>query len=190
MKDTVVENYRFPGIPWLVYGRHLKEVRAGQILPVKYFGEKLILDPTDSGQTRLTGAYCPHPGAHLGAGKVEGENLRCALHGFEFGGDGRCVKTAYGKGVPRKAKLATWPLREHNGYIFAWYHPEGQQPDWEVPVLPGPAEGWTAFSTRTIAVNSHPQETSENSVDIGHFVQFTASAAPGPKGTSRLMAIC
>ncbi|MGB9339412.1 MAG: Rieske 2Fe-2S domain-containing protein [Polyangiales bacterium] len=168
----MVENYRFPGIPvgWYTVATS-KEVRAGQILPMKYFGEELILYRTESGEARLTGAYCPHLGAHLGAGKVEGENLRCSFHGFEFGGDGRCVKTAYGKGVPRKAKLSTWPLREHNGYIFAWYHPEGKQPDWEVPVLPGPAEGWTAFSTRTMEVNSHPQETSENSVDIGHFVQ-------------------
>jgi hypothetical protein len=110
-------------------------------------------------------------GAHLGSGKVQGENLRCAFHGFEFGGDGRCVRTAYGKAVPRKAKLGTWPIREHNGYVFAWYHPEGKQPDWEVPVLPGPAEGWTNFSTRAMEISSHPQETSENSVDIGHFVE-------------------
>ena len=143
----------------------------GQVLPVKYFGQELILYRTESGEARLTDAYCPHLGAHLGAGKVEGESLRCAFHGFEFGGDGRCVRTAYGKAVPRKAKLGTWPIREHNGYIFAWHHPEGQQPAWEVPVLPGPAEGWTAFRTRAIKVKSHPQETSENSVDTGHFVQ-------------------
>jgi hypothetical protein len=71
--------------------------------------------------------------------------------------------------VPRKAKLDTWPIREHNGYIFAWYHPERTQPEWEIPVLPGPEEGWTTFRTRAIEVSSHPQETSENSVDVGHF---------------------
>jgi nitrite reductase/ring-hydroxylating ferredoxin subunit len=168
----LVDTYRFPGIPlgWYTVATS-DEVRAGQVLPVKYFGEELILYRTESGEARLTDAYCPHLGAHLGAGKVQGENLRCAFHGFEFGGDGRCVRTAYGKAVPRKAKLGTWPIREHNGYIFAWYHPEGKQPDWEVPVLPGSADGWTTFSTRQLAVKSHPQETSENSVDIGHFVE-------------------
>jgi len=148
-----------------------EEVKPGQVLPVKYFGEELILYRTESGEARLTDAYCPHMGAHLGSGKVQGENLRCAFHGFEFGGDGRCVRTGYGKAVPRKARLGTWPIREHNGYIFAWYHPQGKQPEWEVPVLPGAAEGWTSFSTRAMAINSHPQETSENSVDIGHFVE-------------------
>ena len=168
----MVENHRFPGIPvgWYTVATS-GELRAGQVLPVKYFGEELILYRTESGEARLTDAYCPHMGAHLGSGKVQGENLRCAFHGFEFGGDGRCVRTAYGKAVPRKAKLGTWPIREHNGYIFAWYHPEGKQADWEVPVLPGPAEGWTGFRTRAMKLNSHPQETSENSVDIGHFVE-------------------
>jgi nitrite reductase/ring-hydroxylating ferredoxin subunit len=168
----LVAKFRFPGIPlgWYTVATS-DEVRAGQILPVKYFGEELILYRTESGEARLTDAYCPHMGAHLGSGKVQGENLRCAFHGFEFGGDGRCVRTGYGKAVPRKAKLGTWPIREHNGYVFAWYHPEGKQPEWEVPVLPGPAEGWTNFSTRAMEINSHPQETSENSVDIGHFVE-------------------
>ena len=168
----MVDNFRFPGTPlgWYTVATSA-EVRPGQVLPVKYFGEELVLYRTDSGEARLTEAYCPHLGAHLGSATVQGENLRCAFHGFEYGGDGRCVRTAYGKAVPRKAILSTWQIREHNGYIFAWYHPEGKQPDWEVPVLPTPAEGWTAFSTRAMALKSHPQETSENSVDIGHFVQ-------------------
>lgn len=147
------------------------EVRSGQVVPVKYFGEELILYRTESGEVHLTSAYCPHMGAHLGKGKVQGENLRCPFHGFEFGADGRCVH-AYGKSVPRKAKLSNWPIREHNGFIFAWYHPERIQPEWEIPVLPGPKEGWTRFRTRQIEVASHPQETSENSVDVGHFVQL------------------
>jgi nitrite reductase/ring-hydroxylating ferredoxin subunit len=168
----LVENNRFPGIPvgWYTVARS-QELKAGKVLPVKYFGQELVLYRTESGEARLVEAYCPHLGAHLGEGKVKGETLRCAFHGFEFGGDGRCVRTGYGKAVPRKAKLATWLIREHNGFIFAWYHPEQIQPDWEIPVLPGPKEGWTSFRTRQITVKSHPQETSENSVDVGHFVE-------------------
>ena len=150
---------------------HSKELKAGKVLPVKYFGQELVLYRTEAGEARLVDAYCPHMGAHLAEGKVQGDILRCSFHGFEFGGDGRCVRTGYGKAVPRKAKLGTWAIREHNGFIFAWYHPERTQPDWEIPVLPGPKEGWTTFRTRQISVKSHPQETSENSVDVGHFIE-------------------
>ena len=166
------ENYRFPGIPvgWYAVSTS-DEVKAGDVRTLKYFGEELILYRTESGEAHLTGAYCPHMGAHLAKSSVDGENLECPFHGFQFGTDGRCVR-AYGKSVPRKAKLETWPIREHNGYIFAWYHPQGLQPEWEIPTLPGPEEGWTKFRTRAIEVLSHPQETSENSVDVGHFVQL------------------
>lgn len=166
------ENFRFPGIPvgWYTVATS-GEVKRGRVVPVKYFGEELVLYRTERGQVHLTGAYCPHMGAHLAKATVEGENLQCAFHGFQFGGDGRCVR-AYGKSVPRKAKLDTWPVREHNGFVFAWYHPEHNAPEWEIPVLPGPEEGWTTFRTRAIEVSSHPQETSENSVDVGHFVQL------------------
>jgi nitrite reductase/ring-hydroxylating ferredoxin subunit len=163
------ENFRFPGIPvgWYTVATS-SEVKPGQVVPVKYFGEELILYRTESGEAHLSGAYCPHMGAHLGKGTVEGENLQCPFHGFQFAGDGRCVH-AYGKTIPRKAKLDTWPIREHNGFVFAWYHPDRTQPEWDIPVLPGPKEGWTKFRTRAIEVSSHPQETSENSVDVGHF---------------------
>ncbi len=168
----MVDNFRLAEIPlgWYTVATS-KEVKPGQVLPVKYFGQELILYRTETGEARLVDAYCPHMGAHLARGKVQGDTLRCSFHGFEFGGDGRCVRTGYGKAVPRKAKLGTWPIREHNGFVFAWYHPERTQPDWDIPVLPGPKEGWTNFRTRQISVKSHPQETSENSVDVGHFVE-------------------
>jgi len=168
----LVDNFRLAEIPlgWYTVATS-KEVKPGQVLPVKYFGQELILYRTETGEARLVDAYCPHMGAHLAHGKVQGDTLRCSFHGFEFGGDGRCVRTGYGKAVPRKAKLGTWPIREHNGFVFAWYHPERTQPDWDIPVLPGPKEGWTNFRTRQISVKSHPQETSENSVDVGHFVE-------------------
>ncbi|HSN82349.1 MAG TPA: Rieske 2Fe-2S domain-containing protein [Polyangiales bacterium] len=171
-EDSLGESFRFPGIPvgWYTVATS-REVKAGRVLAVKYFGQELVLYRTESGEARLTDAYCPHMGAYLGTASVQGENLRCPFHGFEFGGDGRCVR-AYGKSVPRKAKLETWAVREHNGFIFAWYHPERTEPEWEIPVLPGPGEGWTSFRTRRRELASHPQETSENSVDVGHFLHL------------------
>ena len=166
------ESFRFPGIPfgWYCVSTS-KDLRPGQVRSVKYFDEDLVLYRTESGAAHLVDAFCPHLGAHLGQGRVEGEKLRCKFHGFEFGADGRCVH-AYGKSVPRKARLGTWPVREHNGFIFAWYHPEGIEPEWEIPILPGPEDGWTDFRPHTWKIASHPQETSENSVDAGHFVEL------------------
>ena len=87
-----------------------------------------------------------------------------------FGQKLRFYRTKSGElRVTTPASLRTWPIREHNGLIFAWYHPDGVEPEWDIPVLQ--TEGWTGFRIRGMKVKSHPQETSENSVDVGHFVQ-------------------
>ncbi|MGB5809811.1 MAG: hypothetical protein WBG86_04720 [Polyangiales bacterium] len=72
--------------------------------------------------------------------------------------------------ITSPATLRRWAVREQNGLVFAWYHPDKTEPAWDIPKLP--TEGWTDFRIRALTVRSHPQETSENSVDIGHFVQL------------------
>jgi hypothetical protein len=85
------------------------------------------VDPLPNGgwRARLTVPIARTWG-YLGSGKVVGENLRCAFHGFGFGGDGRCVRTAYGKRC--RARLSSAPGDPSAAGIFAWYH-EGKQPD-------------------------------------------------------------
>ena len=165
-------DYRFPFSPYpdgwfAVAWSH--EVAAGQVLPRHYMGRDLVLYRTRSGRAVLADAYCPHLGAHLGhSGSVEGEELRCAFHGFCFAPSGDCSRTAYGSKAPPRARLTLYPVHEHAGMILAWFHHAGEPPTWRVPELP--QEGWSALSTSTRELRTHPQETTENSVDMGHLV--------------------
>jgi nitrite reductase/ring-hydroxylating ferredoxin subunit len=143
------------------------DVPIGGVRSLRYFGTELVLFRTRSGAARLLDAYCPHLGAHLGAGDVRGECLRCPFHGFRFAGDGRCVATGYGTKPPPKAVVPSWHVREHDGHVFAWYDALGRAPHWQIPRLD--ADGWTPFHVERRTLPSHPQETSENSVDLGHF---------------------
>ena len=133
-------------------------------------GRDVLVYRTQSGVVCVSDPYCPHLGAHLGhGGCIKGENITCPFHEFEFDPAGECVATPYGEALPKKARLGQWPVREQHGLILAYFHPAGRhvEPDWEVPALP--TEGWTALRRHTFEVASHPQETSENSVDVGHF---------------------
>jgi 3-ketosteroid 9alpha-hydroxylase-like protein len=56
-------------------------------------------------------------------------------------------------------------VREVNGLVLAWHG--GRDPSWEVPRLDG--DGWTPVRCRRYVLRDHPQETTENSVDLGHF---------------------
>lgn len=139
--------------------------RAG-VLTRSFMGGELVLYRTAGGVVCAVAPYCPHLGAHLGhGGRVEGEELRCPFHGFCFDLSGACVSTPYGKRPP-KARLGTRLVREQSGLLLVFHDPEGQPPAWEVPSLD--MEGWTPLRRRTWSLPAHPQETTENSVDVGH----------------------
>ena len=144
-----------------------RELAPGQIQAVSYFDRDQVLFRTESGQIVLSDANCPHMGAHLEDGKIEGETLRCPFHGFQFDRDGACVATPYNKGLPARAHLRTHLVREQSGLILAWFDAEDKPPTWQVPELD--LEGWTSLRSRRYEIDSHPQETSENSIDFGHF---------------------
>jgi nitrite reductase/ring-hydroxylating ferredoxin subunit len=144
-----------------------RDLARGAVERRTFCGQSLVLFRTASGRAALVDAYCPHLGAHLGhGGSVEGEAIRCPFHGFCFDTDGRCVSTPYQRKLP-PLRAHTWPMREHGGVILAWYHPERREPTWEVPELPD--DGFGELRTHVFAdLKSHPQETTENSVDLGH----------------------
>jgi nitrite reductase/ring-hydroxylating ferredoxin subunit len=146
------------------------EVKPGKVLARRYFERDLAIYRTESGVLRVIDAFCPHMGGHLGRiGHVEGESLRCGFHGFHFSTEGRCTATPYDGPPPPRAQLEAWPMREMAGLILVWFDAEGRAPMWEVPQLE--TEGWSDITWRRYAIATHPQETTENSVDFGHFTQ-------------------
>ena len=54
-----------------------RELKPGRVLEKRYFGREWVLWRAGSGAPVMQDAYCPHLGAHLGAGKVRGDRLRC-----------------------------------------------------------------------------------------------------------------
>lgn len=163
---TPAKLYPYPN-SWYVLCKSA-ELKAGQIMPVKFAGKDIVLFRTQSGKAAATDAHCPHMGGHFAhGGKVVGETIQCPFHFFCFDTDGRCTETGYGTKPPPKAILKTWHLRERNGFILVWHDAEGIAPAWEVPEVDN--TGWTEIKTTDFKLRSHPQETTENSVDLGHF---------------------
>jgi nitrite reductase/ring-hydroxylating ferredoxin subunit len=155
------------------------ELRAAEIQSRTLFGREVILYRTQAGAPVMLDAHCPHMGAHLGrGGTLEGEpdRVRCPMHGFCFDERGACVSTPYGSKAPPAARLRGWPMREQHGLVLAYHDERGNLPQWEVPDLD--TDGWTPLETTMWPVRSHPQETSENSVDFGHFAEVHGYSQP------------
>lgn len=159
--------FPFPSFPrgWFVIG-FADDIKPGQVETVHYFGQDIVLFRTEAGVLSAFDRTCPHLGAHLGGGRVQGECLRCPFHDWAFAPDGRVVDVPYAPKIPPRAAARTWHLREQNGVIMVWFCPKGQPPTYEVPRLED--DGWTANQVVRWVVKSHPQEVAENTVDCSH----------------------
>ncbi|MBL4704231.1 MAG: Rieske (2Fe-2S) protein [Flavobacteriales bacterium] len=161
--------HNLPPFPngWYVIERS-ELLPAGKLITKRFAGQDVIVFRTESGKACVMDAYCPHMGAHFGhGGCIVGESVKCPFHGFEFNTSGKCTKTGYGTEPPPKALAKTFPVQEVNGLILLYYHCDNEPPTWQIPEMD--MTGWTDFRWVDYELKSHPQETTENSVDIGHF---------------------
>ncbi|MFK0215529.1 Rieske 2Fe-2S domain-containing protein [Streptomyces sp. NPDC004288] len=143
------------------------ELVPGRVLTRPLQGEDVVLYRLRDGAVRAVRPYCPHLGAHLGLGSVEGDDLICPFHRFAFGPDGACVRTGYGTPPPPSSGLTPLPVREVDDAVFVWRHHDGRAPDWELPA-------WHTLGTRPPRLAAwemagHSQDVVENAVDLGHF---------------------
>ena len=189
---------RFPmPIPYGWFGvAYSDEIQPGQALPARYFGRDLVIFRTESGRAAVTDAYCPHMGAHLGygihehmhkGGEVRGESIVCPVHGWQFNADGYCTSVPYAKQMPPKVQdkqcLPTYPTVERNQVIWAWYHPEGAAPMWEVLAHDeANDDNWGEFQRFEWKIKTHSQEMAENAADPAHF-HYVHGVATFPEST-------
>ncbi|MFF7026060.1 Rieske 2Fe-2S domain-containing protein [Streptomyces klenkii] len=138
-----------------------REWKAGSVGTRRFMGGDAVVYRTRRGVLRVIRPYCPHLGAHLGAGgTVDGEYLVCPFHRFAFAPDGTCARTPYG--TPPKASLTLLPSREAYGIVWAWHSPDGAPPSRELPALPGPLVSPRAF--RVTEEAGRPQDVTERAV--------------------------
>lgn len=163
---TSDERFPFPPFPDGWYALCLSaELPAGSVRGTVAFGRRLVLYRTAEGRAAVADAFCPHLGADLSrGGRVEGDRILCPFHGLAFDGGGACRGGPYSPLPP--AGLSTLATREPHGLLLAWNAADGRPPEWEVPALP--TEGFTPLRAHRFRVRTHPQETTENSVDTAH----------------------
>lgn len=70
------------------------ELASGALRPQMKAGVRLVVGRSESGHFVLDG-ICPHAGAPLGEGSLDGDLLFCPVHAFAFEtATGRCVDDA------------------------------------------------------------------------------------------------
>jgi phenylpropionate dioxygenase-like ring-hydroxylating dioxygenase large terminal subunit len=143
------------------------DLPTGGVVGTDFLGGRAVAFRGATGIPHVISAYCVHLGADLSVGKVSGDHIRCAFHGWEYNGEGACVATGGGDPVPASAHLYRFPTTERYGIIWAF---NGDQPLFAIP------EHYREDQTlvqRTVKfdqqLNVDPWVISAQTLDLQHF---------------------
>jgi len=164
------------------------EVQNGTAKYLKVLGEELTLYRGASGRAYLVGGRCAHRRTLLHTGWVEGEEVRCAYHGWKFDGTGQCLqRPAEGdRGLP-PVTIAGYPVYEYCGLIFA-YLGEGVPPEFDLPRKAVFERDGVVFPRVQIWDCNWFQQV-ENSLDAVHVSFVHQLGSVGPFGMAVTQAI-
>ena len=154
---------------WFFVASRKAILKAG-LIEKTWMGVNVVAWIDEDGRPCVAEAICPHLGSDLGpaaGGSVCAGRLVCPFHGYQFDTSGQCVETPYAP-APRSARLRVFEARDIAGLIFAWWGIEGREPRWSLPGETPDQAGWCDLEIRTLRFAGHPQETTENSVDVAH----------------------
>ena len=102
---------------------------AGGPIPATLLGEPLALVRL-GGRVRAFRDLCAHRGTAISLGSVEGDQLRCAYHGWTYGPDGGCteIPSRFGTRIPPEARLTSFRATEASGMIWVCLSGEPRMP--------------------------------------------------------------
>ena len=145
-------------------------LEKAKLIQKTWMGENIVAWCDENERVCVAEAFCPHLGSDLGpaaGGRICGGRLVCPFHGFEYDATGQCVATPFAAS-PKTARLRVFETQEVLGLVFAWWGIRGREPQWNLTVDPLDQPGWSHAEIRTLRFPGHPQETTENSVDLAH----------------------
>lgn len=96
------------------------ELIDGRLLRRTLLEEPVLLYRGESGKLAAMNDRCPHRGALLSQGRLEGDAIRCMYHGIKFDSTGRCVQIPGQDMIPPKLKVRSYPVVERGHLVWIW----------------------------------------------------------------------
>jgi len=151
----------YPAIP-------TRKLRVGDVQSFTLLSQRLVLFRGNDGKVRALDAFCPHMGADLANGDVQGNELRCYFHRWQFTGEGDLSDVPCKKTLPKGVKLNSYPVEEKYGFIWIFggekaTHPVAKPPGFlaDVPLQ--------SLHLRRGTLFAHHHIMMANGIDLQHF---------------------
>lgn len=148
------------------------EITAEKPYQAQILGLKFVAFRDGDGRPHLLSDTCIHRGGSLGKGWVRDGCVICPYHGWEYSGDGKCLKIPTqeeGHHPPSRAKVDSYPTCEKYGIVFAFL---GDLPEEDRPPMYEIEEyddaGWRVNEVVKFEVSAYYERSVENGLDAAH----------------------
>ena len=144
------------------------QARRGHVKGVNLMGRELVIYRGEDGKVVALDAYCPHMGAHLAGGRVEGNAIRCLFHYWKYDAQGQCIDIpSLGGCQSFQVKTKTWIVEEQYGLIWIWV---GERPRHPIPCVPElEHQSYRYRLGNRFTKRCHPHVVLINAIDEHHF---------------------
>lgn len=153
-------------------------------LAARLLGEDLVLWRDAAGAVHAWPDQCPHRGARLSLGRVEGGHLECPYHGWQFGPAGQClhVPALPTFTPPATHCVKTFEAREAHGLVWVRLAP-GEH---ALPAFAAEADArLRKLNCGPYTVAASAPRIVENFLDLSHFA-FVHEGWLGARGASAI----
>ena len=151
-----------------------REIKPGTVKHVQCVGEQIaVFRGRTSGRIAVVDTFCPHQGANLAHGRVDGDRLQCPFHGWQVDGCGRIRVRPHAEDRPLLHRH--WEAVDYYGMVMVYRSAHGDtRPPYRLPPQPNIDDGQLVCRGQYDAgeVGMHIIEFAENSVDFEHFSQI------------------
>jgi phenylpropionate dioxygenase-like ring-hydroxylating dioxygenase large terminal subunit len=155
------------------------DIEPGRCFARRILNEPVVLFRTASGALSALVDRCSHRAFPLSEGHIDGETLRCAYHGVEFGPSGACTHIPGQTRIPPAANVRAYPVVEKDSLVWIWMgdpaladpakimsNPEHSDPSWS----------WRPY---TMHVKANWQLLVDNIFDLTHVAYIHAKTIGG-----------
>lgn len=141
----------------------------GDPVKAKVFGENLVVFRDSDGRVGVLDEACPHRGASLLYGRNEDGGLRCLYHGWHMDADGNVlemVSEPASSGMAEKVKHIAYPAKEWGGFVWAWFGPANEMPEFQPPAWAPTADVRVSIAKALLPCNW--AQVLEGAIDSAH----------------------
>jgi len=138
-------------------------------------GERMVFYRGAQGKISALEDFCPHRGAAMSLGYVEGDNLVCGYHGLALNCEGRVASMPMQRvgGFPA---VKTWPVVQRYDYIWVWPGDPQLADETLIPHLAWHDDPDWAFGGGVYHVQADYRLMIDNLMDLTHEAYVHASS--------------